>query len=111
MKLWVDDVRKMPVDYDVWAKTASEAIAKLQTGEVTAISLDHDLGEVQAGDGYQIAKFIEDAAREKRIPRLDWELHTANPVGHKNMEAALRSADRYWSDNELEEGFNTFKPD
>jgi len=110
MKLWVDDIRPKPVAYDVWVKTSSEAIAKLQTGEVAAISLDHDLGEVQAGDGYQIAKFIEDAAREKRIPRLEWELHTANPVGHKNMEAALKNADRYWDEAELEEGFEFFKP-
>ena len=48
MKLWVDDIRKMPSWYDVWAKTADQAIAVLsvlKTGKVTHISLDHDLGD------------------------------------------------------------------
>jgi hypothetical protein len=110
MRLWVDDMRPKPVAYDVWVKTSDEAIAQLKTGKVTAISLDHDLGELQAGDGYQIAKWIEDAALAKKIPRLDWDLHTANPVGRKNMEAALKNADRYWDEAELEEGFEFFKP-
>jgi|SRR5687767_9547067 len=47
MKLWVDDERD-PVQHNhdgwVWAKTCSEALEALRSGEVTHLSLDHDLG-------------------------------------------------------------------
>lgn len=42
MKVWLDDVRKPPVGWE-WAKTAEQAIALVQSGDVTEISLDHDL--------------------------------------------------------------------
>lgn len=43
MKLWHDDTRPAP-DGWVWARTNREARRYLRTGEVTEISLDHDLG-------------------------------------------------------------------
>ena len=57
MKLWVDDIRKMPSWYDVWAKDADEAIAVLSMKKVTHLSLDHDLGDKK--DGITIANWIE----------------------------------------------------
>ena len=104
MKLWVDDLRPKPIDYDTTAATVDDAINILRTGEVTDISLDHDLGE--GGEAYAIARWIEQAAYNKEIPRLKWAIHTDNPVGRKNMEMALRNADKYWDDQELEEHFD-----
>ena len=47
MNLWLDDVREPwrhgRIGWE-WAKTASEAIALLETGKVENASLDHDLG-------------------------------------------------------------------
>lgn len=55
MKLWLDDTRKPPWGYDLWAKTADECIEMLQRHEVKHVSLDHDLAEehyaVQDGGG------------------------------------------------------------
>lgn len=97
MKIWVDDERPMPEGFDYHVKTAAEAIEIIQQGDVTKISLDHDLGGVNDYEtGYFIAQFIEMAAHNSWIPALEWEIHTANPVGRRNMEAALRNADRYW---------------
>jgi len=86
----------MPIGWDVSVPTAPEAIALLASGMVSAISLDHDLGPVEAGTGYDVACWIEEAAHDDRIPRLDWTLHTDNPVGRERMRAALINADRFW---------------
>lgn len=43
MKIFLDDCRPMPAGFDVYVKTAGEAIELLKTGKVTVISLDHDL--------------------------------------------------------------------
>ncbi|MEZ4449548.1 MAG: cyclic-phosphate processing receiver domain-containing protein [Nannocystaceae bacterium] len=98
MRLWLDDQRPMPADYEVRVTTAAEAIAALEGGEITAVSLDHDLGdEAEVGSGYQVACWIEAAAFEGRLRRLEWRVHSANPIGRRRMEAALQAADRAWS--------------
>lgn len=91
MKLWVDDIRKMPSWYDVWAKDASEAIAVLSTKKVTHLSLDHDLGDNM--DGISVANWIEEAILTRNgmldsAPKI--QLHTANAVGRGNMQRALQ---------------------
>lgn len=42
MKVYLDDVRACPVGWEL-VKTADECIAKLETGRVEYLSLDHDL--------------------------------------------------------------------
>lgn len=98
MKLWLDDERPMPATFDFHAKTAKEAISCLDTGKVTEISLDHDLGsEEPNATGYFVAQFIEIAAHNRWIAPLVWDVHSANPAGRKNIEAAMRSAERFWA--------------
>lgn len=115
MKLWLDDVRPAPPGW-TWAKSAVRAIALLETGTVTEVSLDHDLGQdgmtqtrdglmvpasVQpAGCGYDVACWIEAAACDGGLSRIEARCHSANPVGRKRIEAALTSARRYWSTRE-----------
>jgi len=96
LRLWLDDCRPLPADWDVMVQTAPEAIARLASGVVSAISLDHDLGPVEAGTGYDVARWIEEAAYGGVLPRLAWSLHTDDPVGRERMRAALVNADRYW---------------
>lgn len=98
LRVWLDDCRPMPDDFDVWAKTAAEAIALIESRTVAFISLDHDLGdEASCGTGYQVAKRIEELAHDQAIPPMDWAVHSANPVGRANMEAAMRVAWKWWS--------------
>jgi len=96
LRLWLDDCRPLPAGWDVMVQTAPEAIALIASGVVSAISLDHDLGPAEAGTGYDVARWIEEAAHEGVIPQLDWRLHTDNPVGRERMRAALVNADRFW---------------
>jgi hypothetical protein len=101
MKIWLDDIRAMPDEFDIHVKTAQEAIKLLKTGEVTLISLDHDLGnEETCGNGYRVALWIEKAAYRGEIPWLDWRLHTANPIGREKMKKALQNATKWWTENE-----------
>lgn len=96
MRLYLDDERPTPPGWER-ATTAAEAVARLQAGGIVEISLDHDLGPPEAGTGYDVACWIEEAAATGRLPALLWRIHSANPVGRARMEAALRSAERWWS--------------
>lgn len=112
MRLWIDDVRPMPGGYGMWAKTAKEAIAYLMNGiiAVTHISFDHDLGAPENGTGYDVACWIERWLFEHHnLPRLTWEIHSANPVGRENIQRAMESAERIWDDLEKNHIIQLFK--
>lgn len=91
----------MPAGYNHHVKTAPEAIALLATGKVERISLDHDLGPPEAGTGYDVAKWIEEAAYNGKIPAMRFGVHTANPVGRANMVSSLQNAHRYWDERKV----------
>jgi len=107
MKLWLDDIRPMPDDFDIWCTSASSAIECITmfsiTDEkkryITEISFDHDLGLEMNGTGYDVAEWIEEAAYYNMIPRIKWNIHSANPVGRINIETAMVNADKYWRKN------------
>lgn len=79
-----------------WVKTAWQAIAHLQRGNVESVSLDHDLGLERAGTGVDVAKWIEEQAFHGNLPRLRWRVHSQNPIGARNMRQALLNAERFW---------------
>jgi len=92
-KLWVDDKRTPPDDSWIWAKTYDETIAHIKTG-VDIISLDHDLGEEKTG--YDIAKYIEEHVVLQDMLYPDIRIHSANPVGRKNIQATIDFLNRYF---------------
>lgn len=97
MKLFLDDLRHAPEGYDLHAFNAPAAIAVLQTGLVTHISFDHDLGDDVKGTGYTVACYIETAAVMGSLPKLTWETHSMNPVGAARIRQAMTVADKIWS--------------
>lgn len=60
MKVFLDDERNTP---DGWVRTywPDEVITLLETGQVTELSLDHDLGDDSHGTGYDVILWIEEA--------------------------------------------------
>jgi len=94
LKVWLDDIRPLPEDYDVLMLTGEECIELILTGTVTEISFDHDLGE--GINGYEVARKIEELAYFDKIPRIKWHIHTSNPVGLKSIFSAMKSADNSW---------------
>lgn len=116
MKIWLDDIRPAP-DGWFWVKDAVTAIAiikkdgfivgddKFPNGyenaeDVTEISFDHDLGPGYEGNtGYRVACLIEQLAAHNQIKPIKWTIHSANPVGRKNIEWAMKNAEKFWKEN------------
>lgn len=100
MKLFLDDIRN-PVyilngyDENEWTliTTAEEAFKIIESGIVTHISFDHDLGTKLTG--YDVAKHIEMLVVEGKINMPIYYVHSANPVGSKNIIRAMESASKY----------------
>jgi hypothetical protein len=96
LKMYLDDLRPMPDNFDINPQTAQEAIEWLQVCRISRLSFDHDLGEAGAGTGYDVAKWIERAAHEETLLPISWTIHSANPVGQQNIRQAMNSAERFW---------------
>lgn len=78
MKLFLDDLRPVPDGYEV-ARTYEECVKLLSENEVDTLSLDHDLGTKKTG--YDICLWlVENEVHPNKIL-----IHSANPVGQKNM--------------------------
>lgn len=95
VRMWLDDERPMPKGFDVHVRTAEEAIKMLKTGVVYEASLDHDLG-TGSGTGYDVAKFIEEGAFQGSLMPMVISVHSANPVGVKNIRNCIKNANRFW---------------
>lgn len=113
MKIWLDDIRQPPDNSWTWAKNAylCAGLLLVNDWDVTEISFDHDLGYFQDENvldvnntGYVIAKLIERLAHEGLQKRLSWQIHSANPVGRRNIELAMKSAEKFWDSQENRNG-------
>ncbi|MFZ6712500.1 cyclic-phosphate processing receiver domain-containing protein [Undibacterium sp. TC9W] len=95
MKVYLDDERITP---DGWTRTywPEDAIALLKTGEVTHLSLDHDLGDDEHGTGYDVVLWIEEAVMTTGfIPPQEMCVHSANSSARQKMEAGIQSILRH----------------
>ncbi len=97
MRVWLDDLRDAPPGW-VRVTTPEEAIALLHTGEVTEISLDHDLGLID-GDreltGYDVVLWLErKVALEGFVPPETIRVHSSNVVAAERMERGIEAIRR-----------------
>ncbi|HWT40541.1 MAG TPA: cyclic-phosphate processing receiver domain-containing protein [Dongiaceae bacterium] len=95
-KLWVDDVRVPPEPASewLWMKNYLDAANALEAYDFDIVSLDHDLGD-DSLNGYHLACLIElRASRGERVPD-DIRVHSANPVGRKNIELCIEAIQRF----------------
>lgn len=90
VRVYLDDERIAP---EGWRQVRwpDEAIALLTTGEVTEISLDHDLGDDERGTGYDVLLWIEEAVITQEFRPPEIHVHTANSAARDKMEAAVAS--------------------
>lgn len=103
MKIFLDDdpIRDSWVDH-TWTicRTAQEVMLLLAQNRCELLSLDHDLGEKFTG--YDLCSWIEAEAAYGSwdlVPAA-FEIHSANPVGRKNMQAAIDSIERMRNNGE-----------
>ncbi len=102
VKLYLDDVRPIPVGY-YGVRSYKEFVEYIENNGVpNHISFDHDLGwDLVTGEkilslgtptGYDCAKYLVD----NNLPMPDtWEVHSMNPVGKENIEFLLKSYKRH----------------
>ena len=94
MKVFLDDERDTPAG---WVRTywPEEVIELLKSGNVTEVSLDHDLGDDAHGTGYSVLLWIEEQVviNGMRPPVL--LVHSANSSARQKMEAAIASIYRH----------------
>ena len=93
MKVFLDDLRTPPEGWTL-VKWPDEAIALLKTGDVSIISLDHDLGDDERGTGNDVILWIEEAVVLGEFKPPIIKVHSANTSARNKMEAGIRSINR-----------------
>ena len=93
MKVYLDDERPTPKGWHrvYWPE---EAIALLQQGAVTEISLDHDLGDDAHGTGYDVVLWIEEAVATQGFQPPLIGVHSANSSARQKMESGISNIKR-----------------
>ena len=94
MKIFLDDKRVPPEGW-ILVRWPEEAINLLRTGEVTEISLDHDLGNDDRGTGNDVILWIEEQVATKGFNPPKISIHSANFAARKKMQAGIRSIMRF----------------
>jgi hypothetical protein len=105
MKIFLDDIRDAPDDTWTVVRNIGEALEYIldATVSIEEISLDHDLGEEnEPFNGYWLCNWFErqmaigkdDESFEPHIFPERLSIHSANPVGRRNMQAAIDSIER-----------------
>lgn len=104
MKLWIDDVRPVPITSAIpddmeWkeVKSVNQAKAAIIQAEkfskfdkifaIELIDIDHDAGDYakDGGDYIKLLDWLEETGRNYPI-----RIHSANPVGVQNMRAIIQ---------------------
>ena len=94
MRVYLDDQRIAPEGWH-HVRWPEEAIQLLESGGVTHLSLDHDLGDDERGTGYDVILWLEEAVATRgfRPPKII--VHSANSSAREKMEAGIRSIERF----------------
>jgi hypothetical protein len=97
--MFLDDLREPSKEYDVIVRSFEEAIEIIsKKGIPSHISFDHDLGldnESQVEkNGYDVAKWVIEQVLDGVLefpPNFSYNIHSANPVGAKNIDMLFRN--------------------
>ena len=90
MKIFLDDEREAPEGW-VHVRWPDEAIELLKIGNVTDVSLDHDLGDDERGTGYDVILWIEEVVATRGFNPPNIRVHSANSSARLKMEAGIDS--------------------
>ena len=93
MRVYLDDERQTPTGW-VRAWWPDEAIALLEAGDVTDLSLDHDLGDDARGTGYDVVLWIEEAVALRGFVAPRIVVHSANSSARLKMEAGIAAIEK-----------------
>lgn len=86
LKLYLDDLRNPKNEGWKIVRTYDEFLDWIENNGIPdEISLDHDLGESNEKNGYDVAKWLCEYCWENGLPIPKWNCHSANPVGKENI--------------------------
>lgn len=89
MKIFLDDLRPAPSNWKL-LKFPKEVINHLKSGQVTELSLDHDLGDDEKiGTGYDVLLWIEKQVYLHNFKPPIIKVHSANVSARIKMEKAI----------------------
>lgn len=93
MKIYLDDERTTP---EGWMRCywPDEVIRQLETGRVTELSLDHDLGDDPRGTGYDVIVWIEQAVALQGFAPPRMHVHSANASARVKMVAGIQNIEK-----------------
>ena len=77
-----------------------EAIALLESGVVTKISLDHDLGDDNRGTGYDVVLWIEEAVALRGFCPPKMGVHSANSSARIKMKSGIAAIEKLATRND-----------
>jgi hypothetical protein len=94
MKVYMDDLRDTPGEYDTRTYTAEATINLLHTRQVEALSLDNDLGDGLT-EGYKVLDELERLVYDDpTFPIPEITIHSSNASRVEYMQRALKSIQR-----------------
>lgn len=101
IKVYLDDERKTP---EGWVRVywPEEAIELLKKGNVSEISLDHDLGDDEHGTGYDVVLWIEEQVFLNNFKAPNMNVHSANSSAKAKMENGIRNIELMCSRKNIE---------
>lgn len=101
MRVFLDDERPAPEGWSL-VRWPEQVIALLQTGQVDAISLDHDLGDDEHGTGYTVVLWIEEAVATRAFKPPQITVHSANVSARAKMLAGIARIEQMAAKQQLE---------
>lgn len=97
MKLWIDDKRPMPDDYDIHVYTVEDAIQHISKGIISHVGFDNDLGE-GLREGYELACWIEEQAYYGNINSMTYSIQSDNSSARPRIRQAMENAIKFWKE-------------
>lgn len=88
-KIYLDDKRPTPNGW-IGARWPEDVIRHLETGDVEAVSLDHDLGDEER-TGYHVLLWIEEAVATRGFVPPEMSIHSDNGGARPRMRLAIQS--------------------
>jgi len=84
LKVYLDDLRPEPEGW-VRAYTYEQCVELLETGKVTHLDLDWNLGQGPERTGLSVLHWLEEAVRAGRLRPPALAVHTADPRARLRM--------------------------
>lgn len=96
LRLWIDDTRLAPKDYDIQVKTATDAVIILIENKVSHVSFDYNLESWKKSGEDIIAALIRLGAGGNLVQPFSWSIHCGMYDNAEKLRAAMATLIAMW---------------